>query len=91
MIWELSVGANLICYFFLTYFQQTHQKNQLKDTIEVDEPEGILFNFPTDPIFWSNSITFLTWCKCLEVGDPLTAEEVEEKERLLEEVTGLYF
>ncbi|KAF3456147.1 hypothetical protein FNV43_RR00797 [Rhamnella rubrinervis] len=41
------------------YLMQTHQKNQLKDTIEVDEPE--------------------------EVGDPLTAEEVEEKDRLLEE------
>ncbi|KAG2727215.1 hypothetical protein I3760_01G147900 [Carya illinoinensis] len=41
------------------YLMQTHQKNQLKDTIEVDEPE--------------------------EVGDPLTAEELEEKERLLEE------
>ncbi|XP_057476569.1 ISWI chromatin-remodeling complex ATPase CHR11 isoform X1 [Actinidia eriantha] len=39
--------------------QTTHQKNQLKDTIEVDEPE--------------------------ELGDPLTAEEQEEKERLLEE------
>ncbi|XP_062174930.1 ISWI chromatin-remodeling complex ATPase CHR11 [Alnus glutinosa] len=41
------------------YLMQTHQKNQLKDTIDVDEPE--------------------------EVGDPLTAEELEEKERLLEE------
>ncbi|KAJ4722233.1 Chromatin-remodeling complex ATPase [Melia azedarach] len=41
------------------YLMQTHQKNQLKDTIEVDEPE--------------------------EAGDPLTAEELEEKERLLEE------
>ncbi|XP_035548007.1 ISWI chromatin-remodeling complex ATPase CHR17 isoform X2 [Juglans regia] len=41
------------------YLMQTHQKNQLKDTIEVDEPE--------------------------ELGDPLTAEELEEKERLLEE------
>ncbi|VVA16839.1 PREDICTED: ISWI chromatin-remodeling complex [Prunus dulcis] len=41
------------------YLMQTHQKNQVKDTIEVDEPE--------------------------EVGDPLTAEEVEEKERMLEE------
>ncbi|XP_021904901.1 ISWI chromatin-remodeling complex ATPase CHR11 isoform X2 [Carica papaya] len=40
------------------YLMQTHQKNQLKDTIDVDEPEG---------------------------GDPLTAEELEEKERLLEE------
>ncbi|KAF5452378.1 hypothetical protein F2P56_027382 [Juglans regia] len=40
------------------YLMQTHQKNQLKDTIDVDEPE--------------------------EVGDPLTAEELEEKERLLE-------
>ncbi|GFZ14038.1 chromatin remodeling factor17 [Actinidia rufa] len=39
--------------------QTTHQKNQLKDTIEVDEPE--------------------------ELGDPLTAEEQEEKERLLDE------
>ncbi|TQE02711.1 hypothetical protein C1H46_011684 [Malus baccata] len=41
------------------FLMQTHQKNQLKDTIEVEEPE--------------------------EVGDPLTAEEVEEKESLLEE------
>ncbi|XP_024022650.1 ISWI chromatin-remodeling complex ATPase CHR11 [Morus notabilis] len=41
------------------YLMQTHQKNQMKDTIDVDEPE--------------------------EVGDPLTAEELEEKERLLEE------
>ncbi|KAI9122768.1 hypothetical protein K1719_005657 [Acacia pycnantha] len=38
---------------------QAHQKNQIKDSIDVDEPE--------------------------EVGDPLTAEELEEKERLLEE------
>lgn len=29
--------------------------------------------------------------KCLEVGDPLTAEELEEKERLLEEVCGFYY
>ncbi|KAF2310993.1 hypothetical protein GH714_018971 [Hevea brasiliensis] len=41
------------------YLMQTHQKNQLKDTIDVDEPE--------------------------EGGEPLTAEELEEKERLLEE------
>ncbi|KAG8636593.1 ISWI chromatin-remodeling complex ATPase CHR11 isoform X2 [Manihot esculenta] len=41
------------------YLMQTHQKNQLKDTIDVDEPE--------------------------ESGEPLTAEELEEKERLLEE------
>ncbi|CAL1397128.1 unnamed protein product [Linum trigynum] len=41
------------------YLMQTHQKNQLKDTIEVDEPE--------------------------DVGEPLTAEELEEKEKLLEE------
>ncbi|XWS08636.1 hypothetical protein CRYUN_Cryun40dG0018600 [Craigia yunnanensis] len=41
------------------YLMQTHQKNQIKDTIDVDEPE--------------------------EGGDPLTAEELEEKERLLEE------
>ncbi|TYH82549.1 hypothetical protein ES332_D02G069000v1 [Gossypium tomentosum] len=41
------------------YLMQTHQKNQVKDTIDVDEPE--------------------------ETGDPLTAEELEEKERLLEE------
>ncbi|XP_039023132.1 ISWI chromatin-remodeling complex ATPase CHR11 isoform X2 [Hibiscus syriacus] len=40
------------------YLMQTHQKNQVKDSIDVDEPEG---------------------------GDPLTAEELEEKERLLEE------
>ncbi|KAA8527483.1 hypothetical protein F0562_034802 [Nyssa sinensis] len=41
------------------YLMQTHQRNQLKDTIDVDEPE--------------------------ELGDPLTAEEQEEKEQLLEE------
>ncbi|XP_059592778.1 ISWI chromatin-remodeling complex ATPase CHR11 isoform X2 [Vitis vinifera] len=41
------------------YLMQTHQKNQLKDSIDVDEPE--------------------------DLGDPLTAEEQEEKERLLEE------
>ncbi|KAL7123858.1 hypothetical protein ABFS83_14G010800 [Erythranthe nasuta] len=39
--------------------QQTRQKNQVKDSIEVDEPE--------------------------EVGNPLTVEEQEEKEQLLEE------
>ncbi|KAL1548504.1 ISWI chromatin-remodeling complex ATPase CHR11 isoform X2 [Salvia divinorum] len=38
---------------------QAHQRNQVKDTIDVDELE--------------------------DVGDPLTAEEQEEKERLLEE------
>ncbi|KAH7856313.1 hypothetical protein Vadar_025023 [Vaccinium darrowii] len=41
------------------YLVQVNQKNQLKDTIEVDEPE--------------------------DLGDPLTAEEQEEKEQLLEE------
>ncbi|XP_077232614.1 putative chromatin-remodeling complex ATPase chain [Tasmannia lanceolata] len=42
------------------YLMQTHQKNQLKDTIgDGDEPE--------------------------ELGDPLTSEEREEKEQLLEE------
>ncbi|KAC9988331.1 hypothetical protein E3N88_44963 [Mikania micrantha] len=41
------------------YLMQAQQKNQVKDSIEVDEPE--------------------------EVGDPLTAEEQEEKEKLLEE------
>ncbi|KAJ6911783.1 ISWI chromatin-remodeling complex ATPase CHR11 isoform X2 [Populus alba x Populus x berolinensis] len=41
------------------YLMQAHQKNQLKDTIDVDEPE--------------------------ETRDPLTSEELEEKERLLEE------
>ncbi|KFK26100.1 hypothetical protein AALP_AA8G202800 [Arabis alpina] len=41
------------------HLMQTHQKTQMKDTIEIDEAE--------------------------EVGDPLTAEEVEEKEGLLEE------
>lgn len=28
--------------------------------------------------------------ECLEVGDPLTAEELEEKERLLEEASKIY-
>ncbi|GMI72169.1 chromatin-remodeling protein 11 [Hibiscus trionum] len=41
------------------YLMQTHQKNQVKDTIDEAEPE--------------------------EGGDPLTAEELEEKEQLLEE------
>ncbi|KAL8515571.1 hypothetical protein ACS0TY_014310 [Phlomoides rotata] len=41
------------------YLMQAHQRNQVKDTIEVDEPE--------------------------DVGDPLTIEEQEEKERMLEE------
>ncbi|CAJ2634377.1 unnamed protein product [Trifolium pratense] len=41
------------------YLMQAHQKNQVKDSIDVDEPE--------------------------EVGEPLTAEESEEKEQLLEE------
>ncbi|KAK7387869.1 hypothetical protein VNO78_22665 [Psophocarpus tetragonolobus] len=41
------------------YLMQAHQKNQVKDSIDVDEPE--------------------------EAGDPLTAEELEEKEQLLEE------
>lgn len=41
------------------YLMQAHQKNQVKDSIDVEEPE--------------------------EGGDPLTAEEVEEKDRLLEE------
>ncbi|CAL0307234.1 unnamed protein product [Lupinus luteus] len=40
------------------YLMQTHQKNQLQDSIDVDEPE--------------------------EMGYPLTAEEAEEKEHLLE-------
>ncbi|KAJ8447715.1 LOW QUALITY PROTEIN: hypothetical protein Cgig2_031769 [Carnegiea gigantea] len=42
------------------HLMQTHQKNQIKDSIDVDEPDEM-----TDP--------------------PLTAEEQEEKERLLEE------
>ncbi|KAE9594614.1 hypothetical protein Lal_00037471 [Lupinus albus] len=41
------------------YLVQAHQKNQVKDSIDVDEPE--------------------------ELGDPLTAEELEEKEHLLEQ------
>ncbi|KAL2530390.1 chromatin remodeling factor17 [Forsythia ovata] len=41
------------------YLMQIQQRSQVKDTIEVDEPE--------------------------DVGDPLTSEEQEEKERLLEE------
>ncbi|OIV95793.1 hypothetical protein TanjilG_20243 [Lupinus angustifolius] len=41
------------------YLVQAHQKNQVKDSIDVDEPE--------------------------ELGDPLTAEELEEKESLLEQ------
>ncbi|KAE9602149.1 putative calcium/calmodulin-dependent protein kinase chromatin remodeling ISWI family [Lupinus albus] len=40
------------------YLMQTHQKNQLQDSIDVDEPE--------------------------EMGYPLTVEESEEKEHLLE-------
>ncbi|XP_052484004.1 ISWI chromatin-remodeling complex ATPase CHR11 isoform X1 [Gossypium raimondii] len=51
-LYEKEVRYLMVC-------MQTHQKNQVKDTIDVDEPE--------------------------ETGDPLTAEELEEKERLLEE------
>ncbi|GER50119.1 chromatin-remodeling protein 11 [Striga asiatica] len=47
------------------YLMQTNQRNQVKDTIEVEEPDDIVL-YP-------------------EVGDPLTAEEQEEKEQLLEE------
>lgn len=32
-------------------------------------------------------ILMIACAECLEVGDPLTAEELEEKERLLEEVS----
>lgn len=74
-------------------FQQTHQKNQLKDTIDVDEPEGmlskllpvaflccLLYHFANDQLhIWH-----------LETGDPLTPEELEEKERLLEEVNCVF-
>ncbi|XP_058764921.1 ISWI chromatin-remodeling complex ATPase CHR11-like [Vicia villosa] len=41
------------------YLMQAHQKNQVKDSIDVDEPE--------------------------EAGNQLTSEEMEEKERLLEQ------
>lgn len=33
------VDCNIIHF---PYFQQTHQKNQVKDTIDVEEPEGML-------------------------------------------------
>ncbi|CAN1807095.1 ISWI chromatin-remodeling complex ATPase CHR17 [Linum perenne] len=73
----LMVGSSLFyavlffCLFVVRLFniltlcpwftcQQLHQKNQVKDTIDVDESE--------------------------EAGEPLTAEELEEKEKLLEEV-----
>ncbi|CAN1280968.1 ISWI chromatin-remodeling complex ATPase CHR17 [Linum perenne] len=72
----LMVGSSLFyavlffCLFVVRLFniltlcpwftcQQLHQKNQVKDTIDVDESE--------------------------EAGEPLTAEELEEKEKLLEE------
>jgi len=57
----------------------------MKDTIEVDEPEGLSQSLPS-------FLTLFYWIYYLrnnfaEVGDPLTAEEVEEKELLLEEAS----
>lgn len=71
--------------------QLTHQKNQLKDTIDVEETEGMLLIFMFHvPI--SCKFPFTVWLILemiiLDVGDPLTAEELEEKEKLLEEVSG---
>ena len=40
----------LLILFFLISQQTAHQKNQLKDTIEVDEPEG-MFNSIIDGAF----------------------------------------
>ena len=81
----------MLIWFAATNFQQAHQKNQLKDTIDVDEPEGtstqllphlssccLLHHF--------TSYLLITDHWYLEMRDPLTAEELEEKERLLEEV-----
>ncbi|KAG7026292.1 ISWI chromatin-remodeling complex ATPase CHR11 [Cucurbita argyrosperma subsp. argyrosperma] len=51
------------------YLMLTHQKNQLKDTIDVEETE----------------VWLILEMIILDVGDPLTAEELEEKEKLLEE------
>ena len=36
------VSTNRYCFIdhYFIKFQQTHQKNQIKDSIDVDEPEG---------------------------------------------------
>lgn len=69
--------------------QQTHQRNQLKDTIgDADEPEGTLSFFKV-LFLVSKGIILTDNCNYLELGDPLTVEEQEEKEQLLEEVLPL--
>lgn len=91
--WLGLVWSYFLTGYFFNYNQQTHQKNQIKDSIDVDEPEGILL-FPYDVLLYGTQIFFLpVWLSLLylEGGDPLTAEELEEKERLLEEVSGTCF
>lgn len=77
---------NFCC--FLLWFQQAHQKNQLKDTIgDEEEPEGTDFIFShVFLVQWSFKILYLVEP---DLGEPLTAEEQEEKEQLLEEVSPL--
>lgn len=70
------------------FFQQAHQKNQAKDSIDVDEPEGLLVYYIClllSHLFYviKSQLIF----DSIEFGDPLTAEEQEEKEQLLEEVS----
>ncbi|KAH9620261.1 hypothetical protein KSS87_018196 [Heliosperma pusillum] len=69
------------------HLMQTNQrKDQMKDSIDVDEPDGIC------PILYSVYSTWTILVPCLmkswntEMTDPpLTSEEQEEKDRLLEE------
>lgn len=46
--------------FFFHSVQQTHQKNQMKDSIEVDEPDGSYIS-----TFYFGSFYFLWLMKCL--------------------------
>lgn len=74
----------------VTNFQQKNQKSKMKDSIDVDEPEGqwvfprLFISFFLFILFF---VTMVPYVVCTEVDDPLTAEEVEERERLLEEVS----
>lgn len=48
MVCYISSLAMLTVHsLFVTILQQTHQKNQIKDTIDVDEPEGMFYEIST--------------------------------------------
>lgn len=61
----------------------------MKDTVEADEPEGeaCFFQSVSSLLIWLHWTYYWLRITVSEVGDPLTAEEVEEKEQLLEEAS----